>query len=420
MIKRIKDFFHPVYRVLVLYPRIRRVYQERIRQIRGKGSATVVFLVSSLAMWKAQSLYERLALDKRFDPHIMLIPFNIFKETEKKRCIQELRNYFSRKGISFIDSTELSQPACFFNDELNPDIVFYPQPYEDLFGNYADFSKNMQRLSAYIPYAAWTSTLLRLFDNPLGRIGWRNYWATREDIRLARRFSWSSGHNLRAVGFILGDELASPEGTDVWKPQKQKKKRIIWAPHFSGVNNDLLKRGSFLWLADLMQEIAVQYKDTLQIAFKPHPRLKTELYSSPLWGPEKTNAYYAWWENQPNTQLESGQYIDLFKSSDAMIHDCGSFTIDYLYTGKPVLFASDNLDEIISKMNNLGKEALSVHEIGKDASDIRHFINRILQDGPDPKAAEKVKFLSEHLQVKENQTVADRIYQDLLKAIRFK
>lgn len=420
MIKRLKDLLHPIYRRWVLYPRIRRIYQERIRLIRERGTAKVVFLVSNLAMWRLQSLYDILVMDKRFSSHILLLPFAQFSEDERIACMKELRNYFTEKGIPFTDSTTLQHPEQYY-EELDPDIVFYPQPYEHLYDNYAEFSKNTHRLSVYVPYAALTVEQPWVFNTPQGRVGWRNYFESRDIVRVARHYSWSGGRNLRACGYILGDLFSSSTVKDVWKPQAHKKKRIIWAPHFSGVNpNGLLKRGSFLWMSDLMQEIAVQYKDVLQIAFKPHPRLQTELENAPGWGLERTEAYYHWWENQDNTQLERGQYIDLFKSSDAMIHDCGSFTIDYLYTGKPVLFASSNLGETVSTMNPFGKEALAVHELGENADDILDFISRILQDSTDPKSADKAEFLSSWLGVKKGEMVAERIQQDILKAIRFK
>ena len=65
---------------------------------------------------------------------------------------------------------------------------------------------------------------------------------------------------------------------------------------------------------DLMIEIALLYKDKVQIAFKPHPLLKEKLIK--LWGAQATDDYYRKWDNLPNGQLETGDYVDLFKTSD--------------------------------------------------------------------------------------------------------
>ena len=52
----------------------------------------------------------------------------------------------------------------------------------------------------------------------------------------------------------------------------------------------------------------------------------------------QNNKILSEWESLSNAQLETGKYVDLFMTSDAMIHDCGSFTIEYHYTLKPVMY----------------------------------------------------------------------------------
>ena len=65
-----------------------------------------------------------------------------------------------------------------------------------------------------------------------------------------------------------------------------------------------------------MVELAKKYQDSIQFAFKPHPVLKFRLIN--IWGEQKTEEYYKLWETMPNTQLETGDYIDLFLTSDAL------------------------------------------------------------------------------------------------------
>jgi CDP-glycerol glycerophosphotransferase (TagB/SpsB family) len=84
-----------------------------------------------------------------------------------------------------------------------------------------------------------------------------------------------------------------------------------------------------------MIEMAKKYQDSVQFVFKPHPVLRSKLVV--LWGEEKTNAYYNTWDSLPNSTIHEDEYIDLFLTSDAMIHDSGSFTVEYLYVNKPVM-----------------------------------------------------------------------------------
>ena len=81
-----------------------------------------------------------------------------------------------------------------------------------------------------------------------------------------------------------------------------------------------------------MLSFTEKYKDKIQIAFKPHPNLKTVNKSSKSGKPN--DDYYDKWNSLDNGQLEEGDYFDLFLQSDAMIHDSVSFLSEYLYTMK--------------------------------------------------------------------------------------
>jgi CDP-glycerol glycerophosphotransferase (TagB/SpsB family) len=142
--------------------------------------------------------------------------------------------------------------------------------------------------------------------------------------------------NIIVIGYPIYDEYQEAKfNTSIWKVADDNLKRIIWAPHHSiEGNNGLLKLSTFLENADSMLDIARKFHEKVQFAFKPHPMLLQVLYNHPKWGKEKTDKYYKEWENGKNTILTTGSYMELFKSSDAMIHDCGSFIIEYLYTKK--------------------------------------------------------------------------------------
>jgi CDP-glycerol glycerophosphotransferase (TagB/SpsB family) len=106
-----------------------------------------------------------------------------------------------------------------------------------------------------------------------------------------------------------------------------------------------------------MKELAVKYRSQVSIAFKPHPVLRSRLEE--LWGREKTDEYYRFWEELDNTFVADGEYAALFAASDAMIHDCGSFTAEYLYTGKPVLYVFRH--DRRATENEFGRRALRAH-----------------------------------------------------------
>jgi CDP-glycerol glycerophosphotransferase (TagB/SpsB family) len=171
-------------------------------------------------------------------------------------------------------------------------------------------------------------------------------------------------------------------------------------------------------MAQLMVDIAQTYSDRLQIAFKPHPSLLTQLYAHPDWGKERTDQYYELWQQMPNTQLETGQYADLFMTSDAMIHDSGSFVVEYLYANRPVMFVSNNLQSILATQSEFGLQAYKQAYIGREAGDIRHFIDEVVLRENDPMRPQRKQFFSDYLLPPGGKTVAQNIVEDITKSLR--
>ena len=149
------------------------------------------------------------------------------------------------------------------------------------------------------------------------------------------------------------------------------------------------------------------------MAFKPHPLLKSQLYEHSLWGKEKTDWYYSEWKNLPNTQLETGEYVDLFMTSDAMIHDCGSFTVEYHHTLNPVMYLI-NGKEHTGMMNSFAKEAYDLHYKGTDVQDIRNFIKKIVLEGDDYLLEKRKSFFDSYLVSPNQQSAADNIIHAIL------
>lgn len=153
------------------------------------------------------------------------------------------------------------------------------------------------------------------------------------------------------------------------KKQMKSTSGLFGAPHFSISDGGCLNYSTFLSIAEEILDFVKTTSLPVQMAFKPHPLLKSQLYDYSSWGKEKTDWYYSEGEKQPNTQLEIGEYVDLFMTSDAMIHDCGSFTIEYHHTLKPVMYLI-NGKEHTGMMNSFAKEAYALHYKGADIQDI--------------------------------------------------
>lgn len=389
-----------------------RAYRIRIQQIREKEHANVVFIAANLSMWRYQGLYCYLSKDSRFTVTVVIAPFQNFVEIEQKRHETELISYFQKHEVSYVTLEEL--PKDSYIKSLNPDIIFYPQPYCN-YGTNIDYQYFRDVLLAYYPYGLQSLYLNWGYNLEFHNIVWRLYYPTNLHLNNAKKLSANNGKNVRVVGEPNYDRYLSST-LNPWKCEESKKK-IIWAPHYQIEPNEMFYRPSFMWTYQLMVDIARLYKDRLHIAFKPHPKLFSTLCHHPEWGEERTKEYYKLWETMSNTQLETGDFIDLFVNSDALIHDCGSFTSEYQYTKKPCMFLTREDETLFDTLCPFGRKCMDNHYIGHSKEEIVDFIEKVVFQGVDKKATQRECFYNDYLLPPNNLTTAENTYNDLVASI---
>lgn len=409
----------PVLYKLVLIPRANLNHRSRLNVIRKQNKAKIAFIMSSLPMWRIQGLYELLRHDSRFELIQAVYPFPTFSEDEQESAVNQILDYCRSNRMPYINLIKEKNPGSVLKQHIDPDILFYPQPYSNLYENDLDNQYFTDRLICYIPYAMLTAKEPWAYHTHLNNIAWRLYFQSEARKEEAQQILYNKGRNIRVVGELTADRFSADIASNPWKTQPVQKKKVIWAPHFSIIDEGHLHRDSFIRLSEAMWGIALHFQDRIQFAFKPHPRLASILYDLPEWGREKTNEYYKRWAEGSNTQLNTGDYIDLFKTSDAMIHDCSSFSVEYHYTGKPVLFMTEDITAVKKNLNELGRDAITAHYQGRNADDARYFLKEVVLSGADPMADARKEFKKNYLTPPFGRTVAKNIYQDLLSSLRF-
>ena len=104
--------------------------------------------------------------------------------------------------------------------------------------------------------------------------------------------------------------------------------------------------------------------------------------------------------------------MGLFKYSDAMIHDCGSFKIEYLYANNPVMFLYKD-EPPYDYTNWQTQKALLLHYRGQNKSDIESFIINVI-NGVDPLMEEREDFLNRYLTPPHGKTACENIINAIL------
>lgn len=407
------SFFDTLYKTLVfhdfLFALFPSIQKRKIRFIRKKQKQTVLnyckkkklvvlFFLQNESVWKYDNLYKLMEKSDYFDPVVVISPFNVHLVYDKSECLNVMRkatSFAQESGYNYFCSYDFKNKKWKNVKKIfKPDIVFFSKPYKDTLPQYHIY-KFLDKLTLYAPYGILCIDNYRTSYNlPFHNFLWNFLLETTFQKDMSEQYSLCKGDNAVVVGALATEKLMDPNyhPKDVWKPQNQPKKRIIWAPHHTV--DYLFNFSNFLVYCDLMLELAKKYEDKVQFAFKPHPVLKFKLIN--LWGKEKTEAYYKKWEELDNAQLEQSYYMDLFKTSDALIHDCASFTAEYLYTKKPTLFMVRD-PQVLSHWNPFGKKCFDVHYHAENMDQIEDFINHVVIEGDDTMREERESFCNEYL-----------------------
>ncbi len=395
-----------ILRCFLLMPFYQRfILPHKVKKVREKEIIDVLFVIHELGSWKTEGLYLKMKAHPRFNPTLLLV-----EENNAKYVYDILKNYLDEKKYDYniISSTKN------FRKLYNPDIIFYQKPYLDVIDPKLFFHHNLDVLFCYMVYCFRNRTHPEVRKYYFFNYVWQMYAENEIVIKELSPLLFTKGKNMINTGLSFMDDLLLDKShyNDPWKSLEGKKKRIIYAPHHTIATFDsgFYKYGTFMDYCDFMLEMAEKYKDETQWAFKPHPLLKMKLIE--VWGEKKTEAYYKKWQNLENGQISEGEYMGLFKHSDAMIHDCGSFKLEYLYTGNPVMYLVKE-DQEYDYPNWQTQEALRLHYQARSSADIEEFIRNVIKNKDDFKD-ERDSFVKNYLTPPNGKSACDNIIDAIL------
>lgn len=376
---------------------------------KGGKPIEVAFLLTIPGMWKVDYLFKALQADKHYHPYVVICPYSVYKgfrKEEVEETLERTQKFIADKGYEYIIPRDKNGKWLDIKKTYRPDIVFFSTPYKDHPPQY--FVYNFKdTLTCYVSYGFLSLKLYKtnfdlIFHNLVGI-----YFVETELNRgLAKEWARNHGANVEVSGYP-GTEVflrKDYQPHDMWKPQSAPKRRVIWAPHHT--IDKTYELSTFLLICDDMLALAEKYRDSIQFAFKPHQLLKFKLQQE--WGEERVTAYYNKWRDMENCQLEEANYVDFFLTSDAMIHDCGSFTTEYLFMHKPVMYLTRD-EHNQDRFSPFGMEAFDCHYKGSSVESIEHFLQDVVLNGNDPLASARDSFFERHLQPIDGRMPSDMV-----------
>lgn len=383
-------------------------HRKALEIVRKKEKIKVAFFLTHESVWKYEVLFDLMLQHPRFEPQLFVCPVVNFGKENMLFEMNKTYISFKNKGYDVIKTYD-NETGKYLDIKtiFSPDIIFYTNPYKGLVDKRYYVREFPNTLTCYVPYSIPTVNYEFTYNLDFHNLVWKIFSETEIHLKMASEKQRNKGINRIVSGYPGFDPfLINKKPKDIWNNKNPTLKKIIWTPHH--LMNELSKVSNFLEYYEFFLELAGTYKDKLQIAFNPHPLLRIKLENDPNWGKEKTDNYFNKWVNLENGQFGDGYYIDLFITSDALIHDSGSFMAEYLFTGKPTLFMVRD-ESIMDYWNDFGEKTVAVHYQSRNQKQVIDFIENVVLKENDSMKEERNSFVKNTLLPMNNITASENI-----------
>ena len=362
-----------------------RLHDRLLASHRGVHPIRVMFLMSNTASWKVGPVFAQMMSDPEFEPIVVVCPnTNGHLSTTSDHTADLACRYLETEGFAYIDLNGKSEVEGRIEiQKIDPHLVFFTNPHR-LVPKYLHDELLTSRLTCYVPYhheVMEYGSNQDQYNKDSHNAFWRVFVPHEESRQSFKKTRIRSDTGVIVSGFPACETFlapALPREPSPWKPQEKPKLRIIYAPHW--LWNSDIKMATIDTYGEAMMRLAEKHCADVQWALRPHPMLKPKLMKESEWGPQRTEDFFAFWKRSDFCQIHEEDYVPLFKTSDAIIHDSGSFLAEYLYLKKPVLYlmTEQTGDKYFS---SFGRRAIKSCSIGRSVDDIERFLDKMLDKG---------------------------------------
>lgn len=396
--------------------------QQNVLNLRSKvnnGHKINVVFIFYKSYWVYDMLYYLFENDDLFNVTVVITPYMNNLTNMELEEYDDMYTYFKNRGFNIIKGyDEKTNKTIDLELVCSPDIVFYGVDWINAFPKFLRLDYISQSaLICYVPYSFTVSQLLdsHFMNSELIRKSWKFFCPTEfhkqriidKNINNIDPGKLIVSYYPKIDAFFLNKTDDSKYWERSYDSKGNIKKRIIWAPHWT-ISNSLLNYSTFLDNYDFFYNYAKENPD-IEWIFRPHPLLKGTIIQSGMMSAEETDHYYQKWEDLPNAKYYYGtDYASMYKYSDAMITDSGSFIGEYLLCNKPGL----KLDRNTQKYNDFAQLMLNYwyNCNGDDFENIEKFINEIVISENDSLKKERSIFVRNHMLPKDNLTASEMIF----------
>lgn len=379
-----------------LYYSFQNKYIEKIIQIKQRvkegQKIRVGFFVVAVSTFGTLPLYKAMLEDELFETKIVMIP-TVYNIKHPENIHLEAVKKFGEEQVALSYLGE-GRFRVFDNDF---DIAVFASPYDrivpEIYG-IEHFAK-LGVLTIFTNYGFLISNHKLAFFTRGHEMSclWRYYLDNKATYSEYLAHSLLKRKNAKFLGYPKMDGYVRLPAE-----AKGKKRIIITAHHSMQITKDALgiQFSCFLRYYDFYLRLAKMYPD-VEFFFRPHPLWATILRT--FWPEEMIREYLQKMKELPNMFFHNdSNYFDLFNSSHAMINDCGSFNVEYMFTGKPLCMLSKGEvrdDENYNK--HFAQRCMKHHYKACSELDIRRFIEEVVLQENDVMKDERMEFFESEI-----------------------
>lgn len=378
---------------------VRQLYDEIKALTRQK--IHVIFLTQETFCWPSlESVFLAAQQSPDFEASVIYTPYfheNFSEQTDYLSAYREL-------GVPVLRHNEYDLP------QDSPDVAFMIKPYGNVpeqyvVNNIVDIVPRM----VYIPYGMEITTdLIRFGFQYFGHYrAWRHcaYGQTVKDY--GSKFGYRNGENIAVWGHPKADHYrdAAKNRENIpqeWKERIGSRKTVLWTPHHL-VNLDETGTGTWLIWGEHILKAALEHPELFFIV-RPHPLMMGALVNTGSLTQAQVDHIRKRIDDAENMVWDThDDYRFAFDASDAIITDGTTFSVEYLYTKKPILLTPRNMDGFY-----LYEEMLECYYIVNSIQDISDFMEMI-QTGKDPLQGKRYALHDRTFLIPEHCTVGENI-----------